>query len=63
MDEQKQTPEERREKMRQEELKKPSSSFHGSVLADLVGALGWKGTLLLIGILITGFFIVLLFMK
>ena len=44
----------KREKMRQEELKKPSSSIKGNSLADLVGGLGWKGTgiLILVHILI-----------
>lgn len=53
------TPEERRERLRQEELKKPSSSIHGSNLADLVGGLGWKGSLFLIVLLII---VVLIFM-
>ncbi|MBT2601494.1 hypothetical protein J7E55_00265 [Bacillus sp. ISL-53] len=45
MGEDKETPERRREKLRQEELKRnPSSSVHGGGLADLVGSLGWKGT-------------------
>ena len=51
MNEDKETPE-RREKLRQVELKKSSSSMHGSNLADLVGGLGWKGTGILILILI-----------
>lgn len=42
MEKEKDTPEIRREKMRQEELKNPSSSIHGSNLADLVGGLGWR---------------------
>ncbi|WP_331279677.1 DUF6366 family protein [Oceanobacillus salinisoli] len=50
----KETPEIRREKIRQEELKKPSSSIHGSNLADLVGSLGWKGTGILILVIIIG---------
>lgn len=54
MDKDKETPEIRREKMRQEELKNPSSSIHGSNLADLVGGLSWKGTGMLILILIIG---------
>lgn len=45
-------PEERRERLRQEELKHPSSSIHGSILSDLVGGLGWKGTGVIIFILI-----------
>ena len=54
MSEGKDRPEIKREKMRQEELKKPSSSIHGSGLPDLVGGLGWKGTgiLILVHILI-----------
>lgn len=40
--------------MRQEELKHPSSSMHGSNLADLVGRLGWKGTGILILSIIVG---------
>jgi len=51
------TPEERRERLRQEELKKPSSSIHGSGLPDLVGDLGWKGTGIIIIILVVGFII------
>ncbi|WP_217896397.1 DUF6366 family protein [Oceanobacillus rekensis] len=54
MDKDKETPEIRREKMRQEELKNPSSSIHGSNLADLVGGLGWKGTGILILVIIVG---------
>ncbi|WP_156856023.1 DUF6366 family protein [Oceanobacillus sp. AG] len=52
MNKDKETPEMRREKLRQEELKKSSSSIQGSNLADLVGGLGWKGTGILILILI-----------
>lgn len=45
-------PEERRERLRQEELKKPASSIHGSNLSDLVGGLNWKGSLFIIILLI-----------
>ncbi|MDP1420608.1 DUF6366 family protein [Peribacillus simplex] len=39
MSEDKETPERRREKLRQEELKRnPSSSVHGGGLADLIGS-------------------------
>lgn len=38
------TPEERRERLRHEELKNRSSSIHGSNLADLVGSVNFKGT-------------------
>ncbi|WP_017473419.1 DUF6366 family protein [Amphibacillus jilinensis] len=63
MNENKENPERRREKLRQEELKRPSSSVHGSVLSDLVGAMGWKGTLLLIILIIVIFFIVSIFVR
>ena len=43
MSEGKDRPEIKREQMRQEGLKKPSSSIKGNSLADLVGGLGWKG--------------------
>ncbi|MFD2638032.1 DUF6366 family protein [Piscibacillus salipiscarius] len=48
------SPEERRERLRQEELKNPSSSVHGSNLADLVGGLNWKvtGSIIIVGLLI-----------
>ncbi|MYL49885.1 hypothetical protein GLV98_10325 [Halobacillus litoralis] len=42
------TPEKRRESLRQKELSNPSSSVHGSNLADLVGGLGWKGIFILL---------------
>lgn len=57
MSDHRQTPEERREKLRQKELKHPSSSIHGSNLSDIVGGMGWKSTgiiilvLLLVGII------------
>lgn len=59
----KETPEERREKLRQKELKKPSSSIHGSGIPDLVGGLGWKGTGILILALILGFVIYAVFFR
>ena len=55
MHKEKDTPEIRREKIRQEKMKHPSSSIHGSNLADLVGGLGWKGTGILILVIIVGF--------
>ncbi|TKG99299.1 hypothetical protein FC682_25645 [Peribacillus simplex] len=63
MSEDKDTPERRREKLRQEELKRnPSSSVHGGDLADLVGSFGWKGTgILILGIIIGCIFISLFF--
>ncbi|KAB8138070.1 hypothetical protein F9U64_06380 [Gracilibacillus oryzae] len=57
MNKEKETPEERRERMRQEELKQPSSSVHGSGLQDLVGGIGWKGTFIIIIVIIAAFII------
>ena len=53
----------KREKMRQEELKKPSSSIHGSGLPDLVGGLGWKGTGIIILVLILIFVVYNVFFR
>ncbi|MFD2924077.1 DUF6366 family protein [Halobacillus naozhouensis] len=57
MSKDKETPEERRERLRQEESKKPAGSIHGGGLPDLVGKLGWKGTGILIFLLLVGFII------
>lgn len=61
MDRDNETSEERRERMRQEELKNPSSSIHGSSLPDLVGGIGWKGTGILILVLILAIIIYVIF--
>lgn len=57
----KETPAQRRERMRQEELKNPSSSMKGSNLADVTGGMGWKGAGLLILLIIIGFVIIRVF--
>lgn len=57
------TPEERRERLRQKELNNPSSSIHGSILSDLVGGLSWKGTGILILLIIAGFIIYAVFFR
>ncbi|MFG6120933.1 MULTISPECIES: DUF6366 family protein [Bacillaceae] len=57
------TPGERRERLRQKELSNPSSSGHGSNLADLVGGLGWKGTGIFIFQIVAGFIIYSLFFR
>ncbi|TDL32758.1 hypothetical protein E2R51_08780 [Jeotgalibacillus sp. S-D1] len=58
MSQERESPERRREKMRQEELKRnPGGSFQGSGLTDLVGSLGWKGTGILILVIIFAFII------
>ena len=58
------TPEEKRERMRQEELKRnPAGSIHGGGLPDLVGGLGWKGTGTLIFVMIIGFIVYAVFFR
>lgn len=65
----KKTPEERREKLRQEELKgNPGGNLKDSLdrgdngsLVDLVGGLSWKGTGILILLIIIGMLVVLIF--
>ena len=58
----KESPEDRRERMRQKELKRnPAGSIHGGGFQDLVGGLGWKGTGILFGLLIVGLMIYLYF--
>ncbi|MBT2688384.1 hypothetical protein J7I93_09335 [Bacillus sp. ISL-47] len=69
MSENKETPERRRERLRQEELKRnPTGNMNDAFnkdnsgfLVDLVGSLGWKGTgililVIIIGLIITSFF-------
>ena len=61
----KDTPEERREKLRQKERRgNPGGNLNDSLnrgnngsLVDLVGGLGWKGTGILILVIILGFII------
>lgn len=57
------TAEERRERVRQKELKHPSSSIHGSNLSDSVGGLGWKSTGIIILVLILGLVIYAIFSR
>ncbi|MFJ9384069.1 DUF6366 family protein [Peribacillus sp. NPDC101481] len=66
MSDDKETPERRRERLRQEEIKRnPLGGLHGGGLPDLVGGLGWgwKGTGILILVIIIGFIFVSLFFK
>ena len=49
--------EEKRERLRQKELRHPSSGIHGSGLSDLIGSLGWKGTGVIILVILAGFLI------
>ena len=65
MENEKETPEERRERLRQEELKgNPTGNLKDSThrssygsLVDFVGGMGWKGTGMLIILIIVGFII------
>lgn len=63
MSKDKETPEDKRERMRQTELKNSSSSIHGSTLSDLVGSLGWKSTGILILVIIVVFIVISIFLK
>lgn len=67
----KEAPETRRERLRQEELKRnPTGNLNDAFnransgsLVDLVGSLGWKGTGILILLIIIGFIIASFFFK
>lgn len=64
MSEERENPETRRESVRQEELKRnPAGSVNGGGLSDLVGGLGWKGTGILIQVLILAFIIYTVFFR
>lgn len=71
MQENKETPERKRERLRQEELKRnPTGTLNDAFnrtqsggLADLVGSLGWKGTGILILVFIVGVIIASIFLK
>lgn len=64
MSEEKETSERRREKLRQEELKRnPAGSVHGGGLSDLVGSLGWNCTGILLLVIIIGFVIYSVFFR
>ena len=71
MSEDKETPERQREKLRQEELRRNSTGnmndafnrANSGGLVDLVGSLGWKGTGILILVIIIGFIIASFFFK
>jgi hypothetical protein len=69
--ENKETPERKRERLRQEELKRnPTGTLNDAFnraqnggLTDLVGSLGWKGTGILILVLTIGVIIASIFLK
>ena len=71
MSQDKESPERRRERLRQEELKRSATgnlndSFNRAEngnLADLVGSLGWKGTGILIIVIIISFVVASIFLK
>ena len=61
MNKDQETPEERRERLRQQELKRNPAAMHGGGLQDLIGDLGWKGTGILFLIIISAIVIYLAF--
>lgn len=71
MQENKETPERKRERLRQQELNgNPTGNLNDAFnranngsLVDLVGSLGWKGTGILILVLIIGVIIASIFLK
>ncbi|SFM05685.1 hypothetical protein SAMN04487943_10740 [Gracilibacillus orientalis] len=71
MSENQETPEQRRERLRQEELRgNPTGNLNDATyrasngsLVDLVGGLGWKGTGILILVIIVGFIIYSVFFR
>ena len=70
MNDYKETPEQKRERLRQEELKRsPTGSMNdafnrasGGSLVDLVNSLGWKGIGVLILVLIIGVIIAIIYL-
>lgn len=71
MSENKEAPEKRRERLKQEELNKnPAGNINDAFnrneagnLSGLAGSLGWKGLGILIAVIIIGFIVVSLFLK
>ncbi|MCM3772255.1 MULTISPECIES: DUF6366 family protein [Priestia] len=71
MSENKEAPEKRRERLKQEELNKnPAGNINDAFnrneagnLSGLAGSLGWKGLGILIAIIIIGFIVASLFLK
>ncbi|PLT28051.1 DUF6366 family protein [Peribacillus deserti] len=71
MQDKKDTSEQERERLREQELKRnPTGNMNDAFnrtnsgnLPDLVGSLGWKGTGILIIVIIIGFVVVSLFFK
>lgn len=62
MNQDKETPKARRERLRQQELKRnPAASMHGGGLQDLIGDLGWRGTGILFLIIVIAIVIYLAF--
>ncbi|WP_028782349.1 DUF6366 family protein [Thalassobacillus devorans] len=63
MSKERETPELRRERLRQKELNNPASSIHGSNTSDLAGSLNWKGTGIIILVIIAAFTIYAVFFR
>lgn len=55
------TPEARRERFRQQELKRNPAAMQGGGLQDLIGDIGWKGTGILFLIIVIAIVIYLAF--
>ncbi|MCM3721203.1 DUF6366 family protein [Solibacillus isronensis] len=61
MNKDQETPEARRERLRQQELKRNPAAMHGGGFQDLIGDLGWKGTGILFLIIVIAIVIYLTF--
>ncbi|HHY74282.1 MAG TPA: hypothetical protein GX497_13870 [Bacillus bacterium] len=67
----KETPEQKRERLRQEELKRSTTGnlndgfnrANNGNLADLIGSFGWKGAGILILVIIIGFIVLSFFLN
>ncbi|WP_277673515.1 DUF6366 family protein [Piscibacillus halophilus] len=64
MSENKESPEERRERLRQQDIREnASSAYSRGGLQDLVGGLSWKATGMIVLVLILGFVIYNVFFR
>lgn len=61
MNKNQETPEARRERLRQQELKRNPAAMQGGGLQDLIGDLGWKGTGILFLLIVIAIVIYLVF--
>lgn len=61
MNKNQETPEARRERLRQQELKRNPAAMQGGGIQDLIGDLGWKGTGILFLLIVIAIVIYLAF--